>query len=187
MLACDIGGMEAYLVRGSITRGGGTMLEMAQGDIFKAGLEEHRDLIIVFGHIGFNQIKYYWDQFRTNLREFKSISDPFVTCPDQPINYTHNGNTHYIIFVNASKNDGMSDETVRAALDTALEFAHTNSLETVITNGIANTDRGTNTASHIESDNKRVHFLITTCVPNHVEKFKSIKLISLDDTYIRPN
>jgi hypothetical protein len=156
-------------------------IEYEQGDIFQVGMREKRDMMVVFGHIGLNQMNLMWGQFRKESESFSNVDDPFKTFVDKPKEYRPG---KWVWFIGPTRNHGMSDRKLTEVLTAALLWADKKALRRIITNGIMNTDHGTSTAANKSSDANRVA-LIKKIVGEHKHKFDSLKLISLNEAYLR--
>mgnify|MGYP001485738117 CR=1 FL=1 len=156
-------------------------VQYGQGDIFRVGVDDNYDFIIVFGHVGLNEMAVAWNAFRQRFRvRFGPIDDPFRVVRG-PVEFKPG---RWIQFFGEEQNHGISDSLLRRTLESALAWASEKKLQTVITNGIANTDHGTNTALNRASDDRRAIF-IESIVRDRQHEFASIMLISLNDAFVR--
>jgi hypothetical protein len=158
------------------------MPRQAQGVIFAAVNERRADLAIIFGHVGFNEMRQRWRAFVASIANLSHVRDPFSELPGAPL---RSPNGVWLWFVPEQQNHGMAEPTLTSALDAALAWAKSAGIRSIITNGIADTDHGHDTAANRTSDDKRARFLVAyTTEQERVAGF-SIELISLNDVFIR--
>jgi len=139
-------------------------------------------LAIVFGHIGFNEMREHWCPFAEAVPRLAHIQDPFSEIPEQPVNISPD---KWLWFVPECENHGMTDENVLAALDAALDWARNAGINSVVTNGIPNTDHGHDTAANRRSDDQRAQFLVRYAADQEMAGDIRIELISLNDVFVR--
>lgn len=158
------------------------MRTLKQGDIFER-LKEH-DLAIVFGHIGLNVMAPYWKRFKRTEPTLEFISDPFSELPNKPHRVSSG---HYLWFVPAGKNNGLTDDQLRSALDSAFSWAKKEGLRSVVTNGISDTDHGTDSEANRLSDDRRVRFLVDYAKQKEesADDNFTIEFVSLNDAFER--
>jgi hypothetical protein len=152
----------------------------SQGDIFDAALRVQ--LAIVFGHVGFNEMRQCWDAFAENEPGIPKVQDPFAKLADHAIEWSKG---KWLWFVAEQEDHGMTDEKLTSVLDAALSWASTNGIVTIATNGIANTDHGMITAQNRHSDEQRAAFLQAYAHEAEQKYGVSVELISLNDVFVR--
>ncbi len=157
------------------------MIEYDQGDIFSVGVAENRDLMIVFGRMGFNLVSGYWLKFRRAQDLPGDFKNPFKELAGSWLQYRPD---KWIVFVAPTEGHGMSDDEVRKHIDDLLATAHCRNIRTVITNGIMDIDHDRDSAANRRSDDRRAD-LIDQIMRRHEGHFASIKLISLNEVFIR--
>ena len=155
------------------------MPKTSQGNIFEA--TERAQYAIVFGHIGFNEMSYYWNNFRHCHRKLQLVRDPFKELEGNPFEWSSG---KWLQFFSAQDNHGMTESQVASALGAALEWASRNDITSVVTNGIANTDIGRNTASNRRSNVRRAAWLHDYASRLEQEYNITIQLISLNDIFV---
>jgi hypothetical protein len=156
-------------------------LILAQGNIFEQN--ENFDLIIVFGHIGFNQMSVAWSEFKVKYKRISDISDPFINEMSF-IQYTNN---KFFCTINEKENHGIGINDLFIKLAQILDKALKNKIKSIIFNGASNIDKTTNSIKNRNSDNQRAKLIINFLTVNYVvnECFEKICLISLNDIYKR--
>ena len=161
------------------------MPRFTQGDIFDAIQDGRADLAIIFGHIGFNQMSYRWTEFAGGIEavgSLASVRDPFSELPHRPQRVA---DRHWLWFVPARENHGMTDDEVQRALDSALLWATEQGLRSIATNGIANTDHGPDAARNRRSDDQRAALLAEYASRQEEALGLEIELVSLNDVFVR--
>ena len=158
------------------------MPTLKSGDIFER-LQEH-DLAIVFGHIGLNLMKLSWDRFKRTQRTLEHISDPFSEIPNKPHRVS---NGQWLWFIPEGRNHGMTDDQLRYSLDTALSWARKEGHFSVVTNGISDTNHGTDSEANRLSDDHRVRFMVDYAKQQEAsaDDNLTIELVSLNDAFER--
>ena len=156
------------------------MPRLSQGNIFQAASQVQ--LTIVFGRIGFNQMRQHWVEFSAKHMFLSHIKNPFNELSDHAVEWSQG---KWLWFVAEKQNNGMTDAQLTEVLDGIFLWASQQDINSVVTNGISNTDHGHDTASNRASDEQRARFL-----ENYVEKVEkkynfTIELISLNDVFIR--
>ena len=79
----------------------------------------------------------------------------------------------------------MTERKLTAVLNDAIPWAREAGHTLIVTNGIANTDHGTDTDWNRYSDDQRVQFLIHYSVEQENLFGIAIELISLNDAFVR--
>jgi hypothetical protein len=158
------------------------MLTLSQGDIFAASLEIECELTIVFGHIGFNEMSGFWQDFARTQPKLAHVRDPFSEIPGRPIEFQKR---RWLWFVPEGENHGLTNSQLASVLQEALTWALDHSLKSVITNGIADTDHSQHTISNRSSDDARARFLIDLMSAYEREFDVTIGLISQNDIFVR--
>lgn len=156
------------------------MPQFSQGDIFEAAAQVQ--LAIVFGHVGFNEMRQRWVAFARNQPQLRYTNDPFTQLRTQAVEWSPK---KWIWFVPEARNHGMTEAQLTSALDTALAWAFQNGIASVATNGIANTDRGHDTAANRRSDEKRAAWLKDYARQAEKKYQVALQLISLNDVFVR--
>ncbi len=132
---------------------GGYMIQLKKGNIFDE--IKNCDLIIIFGHLGLNQLKFYWEEFRnSNLN--KLPNDPFQKGINK-ISFQDK----QLWFVSGEVNHGLSDQSLNKLIEDAVHFAIKNSLSSIAFNGASNIDLGFDTAKNQKSDAERVSHIVS--------------------------
>lgn len=155
------------------------MPKLSQGDIFQAATRVQ--LAIVFGHLGFNEMHIYWNEFRKRHPELRLGFDPFNPENSHPIEWAAG---KWLWFVPEEENHGMTERQLSVKLDRAFLWAAQNGILSVATNGIANIDHELNTADNRQSDEERAAWL-KAYAEQAEKKYKiNIELISLNDIFL---
>jgi hypothetical protein len=158
------------------------MPQTSQGDIFEASTRVQ--LAIVFGHVGFNEMRQRWDSFARGQFQLRNTRDPFTEPKGNPVEWSR---AKWLWFVPEKENHGMTEAQLTETLDSALAWASQNQIASVATNGIADTDHGQNTAANRRSDENRAAWL-KGYATRAEQKYKvAIELISLNDVFVRDN
>lgn len=156
------------------------MPHLSQGDIFQAA--SRVQLAIVFGYVGFNQISGSWKAFAAKHPKLPQVRDPFTLLADRAVEWSPG---KWLWFMAVQENHGMTDAQLTDALDTAFSWASQQGIESVATNGVANTNHGLITAENRCSDEVRAVFL-EDYVKRAEQKYGlAVELISLNDVFIR--
>ena len=158
-----------------------SMPTLNQGNIFER-LQENHAIAIVFGHIGFNEMGVRWRAFKNAEPTLTHIQDPFSEIPNEP-RCIPTG--QWLWFVPDQNNHGMPEEELETVLNRALSWAKNEGHRLIITNGISDTDHGTDTNANRYSDNQRAIFLIRYSQEKEREDSVKIELISLNDVFVR--
>ena len=158
------------------------MPALKRGDIFQR-LQGH-DLAIVFGRIGINHMACCWRKFSSAERTLSHVHDPFSTMPNMPQRISSG---QWLWFVPEGPNHGMTDDELKRALDRALSWAQVEGHRHIVTNGISDTDHGTDTQANRASDDRRVRLLVEYATQKEIESNGTlrIELVSLNDAFIR--
>lgn len=156
------------------------MPSTSQGDIFEAA--ERVEFAIVFGHIGFNEMRQRWIAFAKHEPQLRNIKDPFTELVGRPMEWSPK---HWLWFVPEKENHGMTNAQLTAALDAAFAWASQNGLGSVATNGVANIDHGRDTDANRRSDESRAAWLIDYATQAEQNHNIVIELISLNDVFVR--
>ena len=155
------------------------MPELSQGDIFEAA--SRVQLAIVFGHVGFNEMRQRWVAFAARNSQLIHVRDPFTKIASRAVEWSPG---RWLWFVAEQKNHGMTDIQLTAALDAVLSWASQNAITSIATNGVANIDHGYNTSENRRSDEQRAAVLVDYAKSAENRGF-SIELISLNDVFTR--
>jgi len=156
------------------------MPQVAQGDIFS--FAESVDLLIVFGHRGFNEMDIAWGKFRERFPTLDAMGEPFRSFDAEPIEYAPG---KFIVTVAEESNHGMSDDQLRGILKHYFEWAKKKKLRRVATNGIMDTNHSRDTTANRASDDRRAQLLMEEA-KGHEDQF-GLKVIlpSLNDVFVR--
>ncbi|WP_445768044.1 hypothetical protein [Rheinheimera sp.] len=155
------------------------MTQQSQGDIFEAATKVQ--LAVVFGYIGFNEMHLCWMTFKKNLPQLLQVRNPFTELSGQAVEWSPGKR---LWFVPAKDNHGMTTVQLTNAFDEIFTWALQNRITSVATNGIANTDHGTDTAANRRSDQDRAIWL-KDYANKAEQKYKiAIELISLNDIFV---
>ena len=158
------------------------MPQLSQGDVFEVVDASRAELAIVFGHVGFNVMRQCWKIFSARHPDLAGVQDPFADLTEEPIKLSDG---RWLWFVSEEENHGMKDGALKNVLDTALSWASSQRLKSITTNGVANTDHGSDTAHNRNSDEQRARFLITYASAAEQKYGVDIELISLNDVFMR--
>lgn len=158
------------------------MPNLLQGDIFAATIDRRCELTIVLGRIGFNEMSGFWQDFARTQPTLAHVRDPFSEISGRLVRFQ---NRQWLWFVPEGENHGLTNSQFTAALTEALTWASGNLVKSVMTNGIANIDYGTDTTSNRASDDARAQFLIDLAATYEEEFEVTINLISLNDVFLR--
>jgi hypothetical protein len=158
------------------------MPSLHQGDIFTATVDHQCDLTIVFGHIGFNAMSGYWQDFAGSQPKLSHVHDPFIEISCQPVEFKKR---QWLWFVSDGENHGLTNLQLTAALTEALTWASGKSVKSVMTNGVANIDHGNDTTTNNASANVRAQFLIGLAATLEQQFDVTISLISANDVFLR--
>lgn len=158
------------------------MPSLNQGDIFAFSVDQQCDLTIVFGHIGFNVMSGFWQDFAHTQPKLADVHDPFSELAGRPIEYQEG---QWLWFVPFGENHGLTNSQLTAALTDALTWASGRGVKSVMTNGVANINHGTDTTANQVSDNDRAQFLIDFAATLEQQFEVTINLISANDVFVR--
>lgn len=156
------------------------MPKSSQGDIFQAA--SRVQLAIVFGHVGFNEMRQRWVVFAAERPELSHVRDPFTELAGRAIEWSPG---KWLWFIAEQDNHGMTNAQLTNALDGAFSWASQRSIASIATNGVANTDHGRNTADNRRSDEERASFLEDYVAQAENRFGLAVELISLNDVFIR--
>lgn len=156
------------------------MPQLSQGDIFQAA--SRVQVAIVFGHVGFNQMRHHWAIFAATQDKLSHVNDPFTELAERAFEWSPG---RWLWFIAEERNHGMTDTQVTRALDTAFSWMSQMGLTSAATNGIANTDHGHNTTDNRRSDEQRAILLKDYADQAEQRYCLSIELISLNDIFMR--
>jgi hypothetical protein len=158
------------------------MPSLNQGDIFADTVDHHCDLTIVFGHIGFNKMSGYWQDFACTQPKLAHVRDPFSELAGRPVKFQKR---QWLWFVPDGDNHGLTNSQLTAALTEALTWAAGKSVKSVMTNGVANIDHSTDTTANNANANVRAQFLIDLAATLEQQFDITINLISANDVFLR--
>jgi len=160
------------------------MVTTRSGDIFSTADIEKFDLAIVYGHLGYNFLRDYWNHFSIEFPIFQSVTDPFE---DERFNsrYFEYKQGQWIIFRTHYAGIGISDADLKRQLETDLAWAHGMGLKTVITNGARNIGSIPNKVHNRLLDDSRTQFLIGLVTTLQRKYPLEITLMSLNDVFTR--
>lgn len=158
------------------------MPSLNQGDIFAVTVEHQCELTIVFGHIGFNAMSGYWQDFAGSQPKLAHVHDPFSEISGRPVEFQER---QWLWFVPDGENHGLTNSQLTAVLTEALNWASGKSVKSVMTNGVANIDHGTDTTTTNASANVRAQFLIDLAATLEQKFEVTINLISANDVFLR--
>jgi len=153
---------------------------LSQGDIFQAA--SRVQLAIVFGHVGFNEMRQRWVTFAANQAHLSHVGDPFAELTGRAIEWSPQ---KWLWFIAEQENHGITDAQLISALDKAFSWASQKGIASVATNGIADTDHGPNTADNRRSDERRVALLENYATNAEKRHSVTVELISLNDVFTR--
>ena len=153
---------------------------LAQGDIFSA--VSRAQMTIVFGHFGFTLLKVSWDRFLMSHPSLKKLRDPFKEIPNQPFRLN---NECYLWFVPDGDERGLTDSQLEACLDDAVQWASTNRIRTIATNGVANTDHRHDLNHDRRSDERRAAYLKRFAAEAEQRLGIDFELINMSDIFVR--
>ena len=154
------------------------MPSLNQGDIFAAAVDHQCELTIVFGHIGFNAMSGYWQDFAGSQPRLAHVHDPFSEICGRPVEFQER---QWLWFAPDGENHGLTNSQLTAVLMEALTWASGKSVKSVMTNGVANIDHGTDTTNA----NVRAQFLIDLAATLEQKFEVTISLISANDVFLR--
>jgi len=158
------------------------MPKLSQGDIFAAVAERRADLAIIFGHIGFNYMHLSWCTFRDSVPRLANLRDPFTGIQGRAERIAEG---RWLWFVKEGKNHGLTDGQVISALDSALSWATSAGVRSVITNGIADVDGGRDCGRNRISNDRRARLLIQYAAEQEKARGLGIELVSLNSVFTR--
>lgn len=158
------------------------MPRLSQGDIFAATRDLECELIVVFGHIGFNAMSGFWQDFASAQPKLTHVRDPFSEIPGRPVEFQKR---KWLWFVPEGENHGLTNSQLASTLQDALTWALDNLVNSVMTNGIANIDHCQDTASNRASDDARARFLIDLVSTYEHDFDVTITLISQNNVFVR--
>jgi hypothetical protein len=159
-----------------------TMPAMFQGDIFSLFTpDDARTCFVVFGHFGFNPMRETWQRFldreqKTGLALSPNPFEQYATLQQL------SGKGTWVKFI---QSHGMSDEEIRQILDDTSKRSAEQGVRTLWTNGISNEIRGRNNEINHEGDDRRAEFIVRIAKEIENESGLSIRLISLNDVFVR--
>ena len=158
------------------------MPQAHQGDIFEHALTHDHDLVVVFGHVGCNQLFPHWRRFARHVPGWEWMQDPFSDLSDRPYLFSIG---RWMVFVPDEENSGMDDAALQALFAELGRFAREHGLRKVLTNGIADTDHGRYTLENRRSDDTRARLLWNLACAWECEQDAQLTLISLNDVFVR--
>ena len=154
------------------------MPSLEQGDIFRADSQ----LLIVFGHVGFNLLNESWRAFRVNLPGWDQVTNPFEVLGAEPRSLPDG---RWICFLAAEEHNGMSDGRLRPVLEALMSWATSKGLRSLATNAIMNAVHGRDPLANERSDNQRAQLLIGVMRRYEAERGVKVTLVSLNDVFTR--
>ena len=154
---------------------------MRRGNIFDSVRGPGPRLLIVFGHVGYNELGPAWYSFRESYPGLKDIDNPFddVVSPLQLDAKT------WLWFVPSGPNNGMTDSDLLARLDAVLDWAKERRFRFVVTNGIRDVDHCKDTAANRASDDRRTSMLTKYLFKRERTDRIEVEVVSLNDAFIR--
>jgi hypothetical protein len=158
------------------------MPEFLQGNIFAIISNQEFDLAVVFGHVGFNEMRECWTTFRQGLPGPLQANDPFAMYGGVPQEYSDG---RWLWFVPEERNHGMDDAQLKAVLNQTMQWARQHGIRTVITNGIADVDHAHDTAANRASDDRRARLIASIVTRLEPDLGLCVTLISLNDVFTR--
>ena len=160
------------------------MPKLSQGDIFAAVADRRADLAIIFGHIGFNAMHSTWHAWKKSVPRLANVRDPFFEISGKALLISEG---QWVWFVTGREDHGMTDAQLITALDSALSWATSVGVTSVITNGIAEADYYYCQESDLKrvSDDRRARLLIQYASEQEKATGLSIELISLNTVFVR--
>jgi hypothetical protein len=158
------------------------MPQLNQGDVFAAIEQSQAELGIIFGYVGFNDMRHPWLTFANRYPSLSGINDPFVDLANTPHRIAGN---QWLWFVSEDDNHGMTEAQLTLTLNAILSWVSVNAITSIVTNGIANTDHGHDTAYNRRSDGQRAQFLVSYATDAEQRNGVTIELVSLNDVFVR--
>ncbi len=158
------------------------MPDHKQGDILQMARDDKFDLAVVFGHCGFTLMAACWGEFRDSIPGWSTVQDPFRELAYGPHEIAEGS---WMSFIRSRANHGMTDDEVTNALETSLNWAHQEGHVRVITNGIMDIDKDTDTVANNASHDRRAQLINQLATQYEAEFGLEITLISLNDVFIR--
>lgn len=158
------------------------MPNFSQRDVFAAIADRSADLAIIFGHIGFNSMRASWRSFSDSIPSLANVRDPFSELSGKALPIYEG---QWLWFVAEHENHGMPDAALASNLNSALSWASTNGVRTVITNGLADTNHGSDAVLNRVSDDRRARFLIEYAAEQERARGLTIELTSLNSVFVR--
>lgn len=162
------------------------MPQYLQGDVFNFADKLPCSLMVVFGRIGWNSMGLCWPKFREYVPNWANIGNPFTTLAGQPHQYNPDKWIWFFAEVFAEEGShGMTDQILADNFERVMSWVHSNGIKTVITNGVANIDRGRIAAQNQESNDQRARY-ISQLMINYEQKYDiEILLINLSNVLVR--
>ncbi len=164
----------------------GERVALKQGDIFQETLENRSGLAVVFGHIGFNEMKSAWKAFARRL-ELAEDSDPFSGQYglENPLVIDGQDQKCHVVFIAEEQNHGMSDERLAEWIDEIRRRIQNNGYSRFVTNGVMNVDHGHDPGLNRISEDRRAQCLIRHFSEICESLNVPVTLISMNDVFIR--
>lgn len=157
-------------------------MDLIKSDVFDTDLSNESQLIVIFGHIGFNELAISWNKFCHDKEELRGVTDPFDEFEKKPKKLT---GKCWLWFLPAAENNGIATEDLKQHLDNVFSWVKENEINKVITNGIMDTDSSADTISNRTSHDGRASFIIKYM--DSIEKSTecSVTLSSKNDVFVR--
>lgn len=154
----------------------------SKDNIFNAIKGKRAEFALIFGHIGSNEMGQLWKEFAFAMDAFRHVSDPFVELEQVPVQVP---NGTWLCFIPAEQNYGIGEDSLQSILSDIFTWVREKGLQSVITNGVADTDHGPVTEKNRQSDDIRAKFLIRDASVREAKYSISIELTSLNDVFTR--
>ena len=157
-------------------------MQLLQSDIFESDFSKKDTLVVVFGHIGFNEMSTSWKKYSSFHPELTGIKNPFSQFKNRPINLVEQC---WFWFVPESENHGITTAELENILNNIFAWVKDNAISSIITNGVSNVDHSIDTESNRMSDNERACYLIEYMSKIERNEDCKVTLISRNDVFTR--
>ena len=157
-------------------------MKMLQSNIFDVDKSDENQLVVVFGHIGFNHMGVSYKRFAQSHSEFARIRNPFKEFSDQPVKLD---NGSWFWFIGAEENHGLSTDRLKAKLDSILTWIARNTISSFVTNGISDINKNGITSDNKTSDDSHASFIMDYISNKKLHTSCDITLIIMNDVFVR--
>lgn len=155
-----------------------------RGDILSTAKDEQFGLALIFGHVGYNDMRECWTKFCQQIAKFADVRDPFEPnefC-GEPQQYQDG---QWMQFVETFEGAGITDSEIQESIERALIWAHAKGIKKIITNGAGDVGKIPNKVHNRELAAHRTEFLVKIFTRSEERLGLSVTLMSLNDVFMR--